>query len=73
MTMARVCSACKQLITQQRYLKLQLRVLDPQGPEEQDEQGQSFDDYCDECIVNGKAVADCLTGLPKYRVRHGKK
>lgn len=64
--MARTCDACKELIRTETFLELAVRVLDPTKNEDQQEHEQQYGDYCNACIINGRALADVLTGLKKH-------
>lgn len=56
------------MIKQIRYLEIIVRVLYTGGDQGQDCTEQVYDDYCDACIIDGKAITDILSGL-KYKVK----
>lgn len=60
--MARTCDSCNNLINQKddEYLELSVRVLLTNEDTNQDSKVQSYRDFCDKCIKDGKALKKLL-------------
>ena len=68
MSLTRLCEACHKVIPKATHLELSLAVKRTHGGESQDPIENVYGDYCDQCVRNGKALADLLTGV-KYTLR----
>jgi hypothetical protein len=66
-SLAHRCDSCGQVIQQEQFLELAVRVLKIDEDADQDAVEEHHADYCNDCVNNGAAVGDLLLALEKYR------
>ena len=72
MSLTRCCGTCHTTIRRKHYIEITLCVYETDGPEIQDRQELSYNDFCDACVLSGRSVQTLLSRM-KYKARRNKR
>ena len=67
MSITRKCESCNQMIPQECYVELTVRILRTNEGDNQTTMEQTYGDYCDGCVANGSALEDLVAELVIYK------